>query len=507
MLGKRRTTSFIVCLFAFFTNYLAVDAKQPAPPSPHSSGPPQLQFEHKSPVLHVAWSPDGRFIATCSGGGLIRIFDAATGKENQSFSAGDGAGALAFAPDGKSLAVVDSGKIVGIWDLATCKVDRKTDTPIRGSLDRLSFTPNGKVIMAVGPNALVMWSAPNCGLRVYHEFQGLRSAALSPDGTICFFNGSDGMWFHFEYDRAKNSLEPSDAMFIAKCVAYGPTGKPLAICSDDKGFRLSNFSGGEPSVFVSTAQPVSHLVFSIDGGTLATLANDEKSILIYNVPRIGARSQIQHFHDAIGTLSLSPDGKLLATTAKDGHFLNVWSTAGRVLTPEGPLIVLSATEMAVLWSELANTDASTAYKAWQKLGGAGDNAVPWLREQIRPLAVPAFDIKHLGKLVADLDSDKYATRDLAIKELVAVGELAIVPLQHLLEKPPSAEARERAKLVLKKIAEPPLTPDRQRVLQAIELLEQLNTAKATSLLEEIERDALIPQIHLQAKRALQRIGR
>jgi hypothetical protein len=50
-------------------------------------------------------------------------------------------------------------------------------------------------------------------------------------------------------------------------------------------------------------------------------------------------------------------------------------------------------------------------------------------------------------------------------------------------------------------------PDRQRVEDAIELLEQMGTPKARALLEEIERDALIPQIRLQARQALVRIRR
>src|ERR1700722_11734295 len=122
MLGKRRTLSVVACLFTYFTNCLAVDAQQPALPSPVSSGPPIFQIEHKSPVLHLAWSPDGKFIATSSSGGLIRIFDAATGLESQSFSAGEGAGRLAFSPDGKMLAVAD-GNAVEILIFATAKLD------------------------------------------------------------------------------------------------------------------------------------------------------------------------------------------------------------------------------------------------------------------------------------------------------------------------------------------------------------------------------------------------
>jgi hypothetical protein len=50
-----------------------------------------------------------------------------------------------------------------------------------------------------------------------------------------------------------------------------------------------------------------------------------------------------------------------------------------------------------------------------------------------------------------------------------------------------------------------LTPERHRVLDAIELLEQVRTDRAIALLREIEHDALIPQIRVEARQSLQRI--
>jgi hypothetical protein len=205
-------------------------------------------------------------------------------------------------------------------------------------------------------------------------------------------------------------------------------------------------------------------------------------------------------------LALSPDGKMLVTTAKDGKVVFLWSATARELSHKGPPLDLSAKELAALWNDLADSDFAKADNAWRKLGAAGDNAIPALREHIRAVAVPAVDMKRIEKLVAELDAEKFATRDQAIKDLVAVGELAIVPLQRLLEKPPSAEARARANLLVKKLGEPAATPERQRVLEAIDLLEQVRTEAAIRLLREIERDALIPLIHLEARQALQRLG-
>src|SRR5262249_15165399 len=141
---------------------------------------------------------------------------------------------------------------------------------------------------------------------------------------------------------------------------------------------------------------------------------------------------------------------------------------------------------------------------WRKLGAGGDQAIPFLKEQIRPIAVPPLDLKQVEKLLAELDSERFVTRERATRELLRLGELAVVPLQRLLEKPSSVEAQRRAQNVLKKLAEPVLTPDRLRAFEVLELLEQMRSLKAVALLQEIERDALIPQLRREARQASQR---
>jgi hypothetical protein len=216
------------------------------------------------------------------------------------------------------------------------------------------------------------------------------------------------------------------------------------------------------------------------------------------------RRQITHNRGKVGSLSLSPGGKLLATTGSSGNTLLLWNVATRELTQQGPPLKLSAKELAGLWTDLADKDSDKSDAAWRKLAAAGDNAIPFLKEQIRPIAVPPLDLKQVEKLLAELDSDRYETRVKATRELTGLGELAIVPLQRLLEKPSSAEAKRRAQIVLKKLSEPVLTPGRLRALEVLELLEQLRSLKALALLQEIARDALIPQIRREASERLLR---
>src|SRR5579862_6009720 len=63
------------------------EAKDAKPQVAVTAGTPRLLIEHKSPVVHVTWSPDGKQVATCTSAGTIHITDSATGKQIQSFQA------------------------------------------------------------------------------------------------------------------------------------------------------------------------------------------------------------------------------------------------------------------------------------------------------------------------------------------------------------------------------------------------------------------------------------
>jgi RNA polymerase sigma factor (sigma-70 family) len=489
---------------------------QPAP-TPLGAGPPRLQVEHKSIVMCLAWSPDGKRVATGTKEGAVRITDVATGVEVQNLSLGNSTVGIAFSPDGKTLAVIEDGPGIGIWDIGTGKEQRKMGGV--GALNMPEFvacTADGDCIIGVGVGAFYYWSAKG-GKGVTTGLGNQGFAALAPDGLVGGWSTPSGSCKLFYYvstmPRKAGPIDPTKKpgpsfLTIGACqsIAFGPGGKLLAVGADDNQVHLWDIAEKKATVnLTGLEKPATKLTFSADGKTLAALSGDAASIHVYDLTRNATRCLINHNCGEVASMALSPDGKMLATAAKDGKVLYVWNTSARLLGLTGPSLDLSAKDLASLWTELTNADFEKADAAWRKLGQAGDNAIPFLRAQIRASAVPAADMNRIEKLVAELNAEKFTTREQATKELTTAGELAIVPLRRILEKPPSEEARERASLVLKKLGEPVLTPERQRVLDAIDLLEQLRTDMATELLREIDRDALIPQIRLAARQALQRM--
>src|SRR5262249_49917244 len=108
----------------------------------------------------------------------------------------------------------------------------------------------------------------------------------------------------------------------------------------------------------------------------------------------------------INALAFSPDGRLLASGARDGSAL-LWDLTGRVKDGRLTAPALTPAELDSLWTDLA-ADAAKAHAALWKLVAAPEQALPFLRERL-PVAVGP-DAKRLAKLLAELNDDDFATR-------------------------------------------------------------------------------------------------
>lgn len=164
-------------------------------------------------------------------------------------------------------------------------------------------------------------------------------------------------------------------------------------------------------------------------------------------------------------------------------------------------------ELEQLWTDLGSVDYAAASRAFRELAAASDAAVPFLERRIREVAVPTVDLKRLQQFTHNLDDKEFAVRQEAADEIVKYGELAVRPLQELIEKNSTLEASRRAGKLLESVKVPAITPDRMRAFDGIAILETLGSPAAHKALVQLQRDALIPMFRNEAARALQRLKR
>ncbi len=157
---------------------------------------------HPGGVCHVAYSPDGKTIASLSGpgsggAGSVRLWDAATGQElYQMDGAKDCAGGLAFSPDGTVLAAGAGMDTVRLWEVATGRpIGVMSATANRSPVAfPLAFAPDGRTVAvaSLADQVIYVFEVATGGLR--RRLAGhrgtIRSLAFSPDGQR-LISGSD----------------------------------------------------------------------------------------------------------------------------------------------------------------------------------------------------------------------------------------------------------------------------------------------------------------------------
>ena len=163
---------------------------------------------------------------------------------------------------------------------------------------------------------------------------------------------------------------------------------------------------------------------------------------------------------------------------------------------------LDAKTLTTLWSELSE-EAPKAYHAIWTLGDSPSQAMPFLKERLKP--AEEVDAKQIKRLLTNLDSDEFTTREAAEKELAKLGERIHPALRKVLEGQPSEEVRRRLKAILEEPAV--LSAETLRTLRAIQALERIGTDEAREVLKKLATGAEAARETQEAKEALARLSR
>jgi hypothetical protein len=208
--------------------------------------------------------------------------------------------------------------------------------------------------------------------------------------------------------------------------------------------------------------------------------------------------QLAHFTDLQSeptALAFSPDGKQVACGLNNGTILVL--TAKKAAAKPAKAAKLAEETLRSCWSDLSANKASTAHAAIGVLLTAPEQSVAFLREQLSP--TPVVDPAKIQKWIADLDSEKFAVRQAAAKELEkAAGEIKEA-VQKALKGSTSLETRRRLEQILNNHFYPP------RTTRAIMVLERIGSSDAQALLAKLAGGAPGARETEEARASLERL--
>ncbi len=408
-----------------------------------------------------AISPDGRtVVVNCDTrvDTAIHLLNAATGAETGKITRRVNSGDLIFGPDGKTL--VETSDRLEAWEFPSRQLLWQRGRA-DGSRSVAVFAPDGQTLFSGDQHGHIRERTMRTG-KVTRTFDG------HPDFVDANLAGWDPL--------------PAGHTAQVRSMAVSPDGRRLVSGAWDRTLRVWEVSTGKECALLEraagelSAEFTFPIVFSPDGSYIAApgQSGDRRHLIDLWDIRAGKRlATFEGHRGSVTALAFAPDGRRLISGGADAVGY-IWDMP--------PLIRESAAKLdtsrtASLWADLADADAARAFRAigvWLTTPDAVVVAFRRLRSPDKPV-----DAERVNILIADLDSDRYAVRDKASKDLQALGPAARTHLRQALEKKPSVETTRRIEAILAACPDEDL-----RGRRAVEVLEAVGTPAARTLLEE-----------------------
>ncbi len=377
----------------------------------------------------LAFTHDGKVLATGSASGLIDLWDVGSGEKIDWLQHTRNAAvkSIAFLPDGQRLISAGADGAVKLWDLRTGKYALR----ILGDPASLSLTtihpgmlgvPNAipQAVLAAGcritrPTAEVCWRIPTLG-------QNIGGVALSPGGdslaiAIVRSQDSEIQLFNLATRQVVAVLEARDLDGRVASLAFSSDGATVAAGTDGRTVILWEHAMGKRRVLHGHRGPVWQVAFSSDGQRVVT-AGADRTIKVWSVS--GQELATFRGHQGeVTSLALATDGVTLVTGSTD-HTLKRWDLSREqertVLGSHGKLV--HAVAFARDNSTLVSGGMDGRIRVWNALTRELLDSLEAHRGAVRCLSLSPD-----GKMLATGGDDKTVKLwDLADRKLLATLE-------------------------------------------------------------------------------------
>jgi FOG: WD40 repeat len=242
---------------------------------------------------------------------------------------------VAFSPDGKTLASASADGSIQLrsWDGKTWNSSLRSLSKSNKFVNSIAFSRNN-ILASGGDDGVMFWDVASCGnggscepicspLK-HEEASTVLSVAFSPDGKTLASGGDDWEIIFWDVATRKQLGRPlTGHSYDVSAIAFSPNGEILASGGGDTAVIFWDVATRRSVAFHEHTGSVDSLTFSPDGKTLASCSSMDKSIILWDAEtREPIGPLVTEDKDAIRAVAFNRDG-LLASASWGVTFWNL----------------------------------------------------------------------------------------------------------------------------------------------------------------------------------------
>ncbi len=299
-------------------------------------------LQHSATVVRVAYSPDGRQIATVCMQGKLEIRDARTGDSLHTLErqtvlfGGNLCRGMAYSPDSRYLAMARHDGVVLVWDATSGKL-RHTLEGHKGPSWQVAFSPDSRTLASAGSDRSVrLWDvAGGQPIQVFAEHPAaVKGVAFRPDGRSVLAACEDGTLKVWDRDTERETFSFRGQLLASPYGAwFSPDSRRLAWSCLDGVIKIWDTTAGQLKIDQqSNTHQCRAIAFSPDGSRVALAGFDGTLRLLDGETGLEMLTIFAH-PSAVADVAFSPGGNQLASASYD-HTVRLWDASRLTSDPQ-----------------------------------------------------------------------------------------------------------------------------------------------------------------------------
>jgi WD40 repeat protein len=280
-----------------------------------ATGALRATVQHADRVATLAFSPDSRLLASGSQDQTVRVWDVIAGRELAALSIGAPLQRIEFSPDGSTLLTAAAQRTLRLWQMPTGTA--AGELAGLGRIQGATFCRTGACIVAWDTDRIIVWDTATRAPRASYQVDGsqqLHSATVSQTGALLALGTKLGRFVLLRgdgtliVDRAAHDEPVFD-------IAISPDESLVVTGSDDRTARLWSASGEPRGILAGHRASVLQVRFTPAGDRIVTTSADGTARLW--LASGGLLGEVTGHTDIVSKAAIDPGGKLLATASWD----------------------------------------------------------------------------------------------------------------------------------------------------------------------------------------------